>query len=1088
MTMMTIQRRKENSFSIFALIIILTIITILLFIFPFKKLGNYILNSSSIDDYDQDYYYNSQLRINKQIVNQFPSSSSSISSNFTFSSLKSIIRCEDSSETCLFNNIYLFYNIFKTRWEFHLYNVSIATFDEDSHSPSNDNSSNNNKNSSLLDTIMTLGIGSPASYAYIDYWTFSDNQSLSANHKHRIESIQMEYPERTLIPIFIRNDVSFMNLSCCPLSNSFHSDSHSPCPLSNSCLSFGGFTILSSLLWSKNLFRIVYAAASMLFTLNEWTFIDNNFESNSNSSFKLNILLGDSMFNPGIGGLITALFQAKIYFLDELSKSKIYHFESLIIGNSKKSLLQELQVMKEGGEITFTMRAAVFKKTGQMIRDHLLKHVNHNIHSNFPSSFPIPFPLDFIEKGIGNENEKGIGNENKNEKGIGNEKGKREKKNHFNHKKRILVIRKDGKRSIKNMENFIKSFNLHPIILEDYPLPIQVLIMTRIDLMVSVHGAGLTHMFWMNNGHDSFLLSNPNSHSKFSSSITFSNGIKSKVIEIFPWGFEKSIYRNLASHLDITYMSWNQPRSMEMLPELQVDWYKQSSKDLWRNQNVTIDLDEFRMTMDFLDFVSPSLNVNSSLNSSLNVNSNSSLNSNSHLGNRFNLGNEKFLIYMPWEQLNNQLLELKCACATAIFLNRTLVLPPVGFRKNREFSNNFNNSSLQFPSFNSLFEDGNHRIIYSPRFYEWRPITRYFSMEMIQKLPCRTVPFLAFVQWKKYIKMLVLRHLFLGRFLTKLQLEEYYWNVASIQYDHISILSPHHQNLGIYLSLPNQIIGLLERFKDKQVLAMGSMYWFYTFKTELDYPLTRYWDLMNDPLYRQIASAMSNYHSDLIYIKDLMMEIIKMEMIKRNQRELEFQFQFKTLSLVSIHLRRGDYGEKCYEVHGRIQENSCWQPWWYLVKILRKSFIRNKKRKETIIKGNDQSNPFLCLFIATNHFQIEEFIWNLQNGTFWFDSIFTLPLLISQFKREWERRNGDLEGNEMKREKIQIDKNNEKNQNDNDNKRAMIILNHIDPNDLAIIDQLIAIESKIFIGNYFSSFTRTIAEQRSLLNRTSEFF
>jgi hypothetical protein len=36
---------------------------------------------------------------------------------------------------------------------------------------------------------------------------------------------------------------------------------------------------------------------------------------------------------------------------------------------------------------------------------------------------------------------------------------------------------------------------------------------------------------------------------------------------------------------------------------------------------------------------------------------------------------------MPWEQLNNQIIGLKVACAMSHFLNRILILPLIGYRK-----------------------------------------------------------------------------------------------------------------------------------------------------------------------------------------------------------------------------------------------------------------------------------------------------------------------------------------------------------------------------------------------------------------------
>lgn len=47
---------------------------------------------------------------------------------------------------------------------------------------------------------------------------------------------------------------------------------------------------------------------------------------------------------------------------------------------------------------------------------------------------------------------------------------------------------------------------------------------------------------------------------------------------------------------------------------------------------------------------------------------------------------------------------------------------------------------------------------------------------------------------------------------------------------------------------------------------------------------------------------------------------------------------------------------------------------------------------------------------------------------------------------------------------------------------------YLDPVERSILDQIICMRSRVFIGNYFSSFTRTIAEHRELNGLDSEFF
>ena len=77
------------------------------------------------------------------------------------------------------------------------------------------------------------------------------------------------------------------------------------------------------------------------------------------------------------------------------------------------------------------------------------------------------------------------------------------------------------------------------------------------------------------------------------------------------------------------------------------------------------------------------------------------------------LGQEnRYLNYMPWEQLNNQIIGFKSACAVASLTKRVLVLPCMGYRKDVD-------------DWNFSFDVKN---------FEWAPIEKYYTLT--DDLPC----------------------------------------------------------------------------------------------------------------------------------------------------------------------------------------------------------------------------------------------------------------------------------------------------------------------------------------------------------------
>lgn len=80
----------------------------------------------------------------------------------------------------------------------------------------------------------------------------------------------------------------------------------------------------------------------------------------------------------------------------------------------------------------------------------------------------------------------------------------------------------------------------------------------------------------------------------------------------------------------------------------------------------------------------------------------------------------RFLIYMPWEQINNQLVEFKSACAVASILDRVLVLPLIGHRV-------------------SVLGDADWDFSFRIPDFHWKPFENYFDPATYGELPCKTI-------------------------------------------------------------------------------------------------------------------------------------------------------------------------------------------------------------------------------------------------------------------------------------------------------------------------------------------------------------
>ena len=152
----------------------------------------------------------------------------------------------------------------------------------------------------------------------------------------------------------------------------------------------------------------------------------------------------------------------------------------------------------------------------------------------------------------------------------------------------LFILRTGSTRNILNHKELIKSLSNLPIKLQtsvfsQMSLPDQLCLVNSSDIIISMHGAGLSHVLFMNP--------------------------RSTLIELFPFSFRKTIFNNLAYIMGINYLYWQNNRfsntvtnynlieankmtnmTKERIQRLPIDWYNMDSKNYWRNQDTIVDV------------------------------------------------------------------------------------------------------------------------------------------------------------------------------------------------------------------------------------------------------------------------------------------------------------------------------------------------------------------------------------------------------------------------------------------------------------------------------------------------------------------
>lgn len=249
-----------------------------------------------------------------------------------------------------------------------------------------------------------------------------------------------------------------------------------------------------------------------------------------------------------------------------------------------------------------------------------------------------------------------------------------------------LILRDGNTRKIINEKLLIKTLKKLPVELGVYRFGTisfsdQVAIIDQTDILMAMHGAALTHVLFMR----------PNSF----------------VIELFPYGFRKTVFDNISRLMGLKYMFWQNTHQnntifdwdyvenhrftqvpKENIVGHAIDWYNMDSKNYWRNQDTIVDIPEL-------------LNVwISAFDSSI----------------------EEYLIYQPWGLFTEQLESFRVACAMGRYLNRRLVLPLMGYQPQTTI-NDDNHKSFRLTKFN------------------WKPMQYYMNMHDMSQLSCRWITY-----------------------------------------------------------------------------------------------------------------------------------------------------------------------------------------------------------------------------------------------------------------------------------------------------------------------------------------------------------
>ena len=356
----------------------------------------------------------------------------------------------------------------------------------------------------------------------------------------------------------------------------------------------------------------------------------------------------------------------------------------------------------------------------------------------------------------------------------------------------------------------------------------------------------------------------------------------------------------------------------------------------------------------------------------------------------------KYFFFMPWEQLNNQIIGFKAACAMAKALDRILVLPFLGYRKSDDWDFTFDVKT-----------------------YSWSPMEKYFDFH---DLPCEIITLSNF----KIVNGINIGHVYynpVAKATSFEQITDYYDGILGL-----NVASIKNQSRLFQLN-ENTVLKLFGRDRSK-VLSFGALFWTYGFGKEQEYPLKQYISYMDNALYRQITLG--------IRTKMRIQQYAQSSMSKRIGQK----------SLITAHIRRGDYWKKCKAIMDPLLQAHCYPSIENIKSKIKEVVERRQKNAFHGIPGaihsvwdEDSYYVYVSTNLGADRSELNELL-ELYPVLF-FEDIF---------------RQKDLK------------------------------TKRLDPIHISLLDKEIGIGSHEFIGNFYSSFSRTIFEGREIENKSSISF
>ncbi|KAJ3381778.1 hypothetical protein HDU92_005127 [Lobulomyces angularis] len=757
-------------------------------------------------------------------------------------------------------------------------------------------------------------------------------------------------------------------------------------------------TSFFSVLWS-NLFRTIYSGVGAWYTQMYYNvfFLDHH-------RF---VLIDNDPHPTKFLAVLSVVTKFPVEFLDSINNTI---FRAGVMGISK-----DVQVAEIDDEIYFEERFELRKKVFRDFCDHLKEKIlNFEDFENYGHKI-----FHKIVKKIRKNKKQSLQLLNFQKKKYNNNSSS------SNVLQLSLILREGETRKILNEDGLIEmlktfsEFEVNIYRFSQLTLQKQIEIIDQTDVFITMHGAALTHLL--------FLKKN------------------SFVVELFPYAFKKKIYSNLSKILSLNYLSWQNSdikksvlnfdivknnrltfMPKKLIMQLPINWFNMDSKNYWRNQDTLINLDEVKYIL-----------KNNLLETFKNKNQNSDV---------------RYFIYLPWEQLNNQIIGLKSACAVSNFLNRTLVIPDLGFR------NPNSNTHKKLPS---------DFVFYKPADYIWKNIDRYLNSTNLLSLPCKQISLQNFKSLNKDLSINNIMYNHLSDETTSInQVKDYFQHVLKLKFNDIVF------NPSIYYQLTKQEIFNFYGNNNQRVLAVSSMFWHYDFGYKQVFPLKNFHNylhygnenenlVVSDNIYEQISVGIT-YSERLMDLGGRLIKNIFKDVEEMNHQEY-----------LSIHIRSGDYLEKCSKIFENL---SCFiNSTALIMENIEKHFDGH------LINGG-------ILYISTNEENFREVFKDLHVD---FGGKFKKVLFLEDLLEDSEVDEG-IEDN------INLFDDNNKTINeikdlvyeqDEEEKFGELPLRmDLDKLDQSILDQIICVNSKGFIGNYHSSFSRSIIENRIFKNKSWNVF